>query len=80
MSNGYLAILERVPKAVELSTRTRNERGIKRLVATVNWKISVYSSNIFVLTKEPHQEADTSKLNNIQIIKADELKTVVLKN
>ena len=33
------------------------ERGIKRLVATVNWKISVYSSNIFILTKEPHQEA-----------------------
>ena len=50
------------------------ERGIKRLVATVNWKISVYSSNIFVLTKEPHQEADTSKLGNIQIIKSDELK------
>ena len=63
-----------------LLTMNSNERGIKRLVATVNWKISVYSSNIFFLTKEPHQEADTSKLNNIQIIKADELKTVVLKN
>ena len=52
----------------------KNERGIKRLVATVNWKISVYSSNIFILTKEPHQEADTSKLGNIQIIESDELK------
>ena len=51
-----------------LLTMNSNERGIKRLVATVNWKISVYSSNIFVLTKEPHQEADTSKLGNIQII------------
>ena len=30
----------------------------------LSW-ISVYSSNIFILTKEPHQEADTSKLNNI---------------
>ena len=52
----------------------KNETGIKRLVATVNWKISVYSSNIFILTKEPHQEADTSKLSNIQIIESDELK------
>ena len=55
----------------------KNERGIKRLVATVNWKISVYSSNIFILTKEPHQEADTSKLGNIQIIKSDELKMLL---
>ena len=57
-----------------LGVVVENERGIKRLVATVNWKISVYSSNIFILTKEPHQEADTSKLGNIQIIKSDELK------
>ena len=35
---------------------------MRRLVATVNWKWSVYSSNIFILTREPHQEADNSEL------------------